>query len=146
MATEQDIVNSLGFLTGRVHNQIKKRVQRYLDQAGIPLKMENYPAMRLLLQEDNLPQQAIADRIGFDRHRTSRMLDDLEQAGLLTRTSHTDNRREKLIALTELGRASSAAVQQAVSRATGDAFGSLSAGESLAIARALQIMSQNLDS
>lgn len=144
MDRDADLLNSLGFLTGRVHALIKKRIQSYLDEEGIPLKMENYPAMNLLLKEQDVSQQDIADRIGFDRHRTSRMLDDLEQVGLIRRTNHPDNRREKRIVLTDLGRQSLETIQQAVAKATSNAVEGLPAEQSQTVVQALQIMVQNL--
>ena len=142
--TNADVLNLLGFLTGRVHTLIRRRVQFYLDQAGVPLKMENYPTMHRLMQADRISQQDIADQTGFDRHRISRMLDELEQAGLISRENHPDNRREKLIVLTELGQQSVAAIGQAVTQATHDALGAMSPERSLAIVDALQTMTKNL--
>lgn len=146
MSTDNDDrLNSLGFLTGRLHALIKKRVQLYLDQASVPLKMENYPAMQLLMREENVTQQAIADQIGYDRHRTSRMLDDLEQAGLISRINPPDNRREKHVVLTDLGRQSLETIRQAVTGATNDAIGNLPVALSRAVIQALQTMSRNLN-
>lgn len=144
MPSDSDLLNSMGFLTGRTHALIKKRIQRYLDQEGIPLKMENFPAMNLLLKEKDVSQQDIANRIGFDRHRTSRMLDELEQAGLICRMNHPDNRREKRIVLTELGCQSLETIQQAVTKATNDATNGLPVGQSLVVVGALQRMINNL--
>ena len=144
MPTDDDLLNSLGFLTGKVHSLIKKQVQFYLDEKGASLKMENYPAIRLLLHQDGLTQQSIADQIGFDRHRTSRMLDELETTGLISRTPHPDNRREKLIRLTENGQKARNVIDEAISTATQDALQSLTQLQSLELMKTLQIILQNL--
>lgn len=106
--------------------------------------MENFPAMNLLLKHKDVSQQDIADRIGFDRHRTSRMLDDLEQAGLVCRMNHPDNRREKRIVLTDLGRQSLATIEEAVTKATNDALNGLADEQRAHVVRALQAMIKNL--
>jgi DNA-binding MarR family transcriptional regulator len=140
------MINSLGFLSGKVHSLLKKRIQQYLDESGVPLKMENYPAFRLLMHNAGISQQTIANQIGFDRHRTSRMLDELEQAGLIARNPHPDNSREKLITLTMIGQQMQTLIEEAVVRATQDAVGSQSPDEAELVAQMLRQMVQNLSS
>jgi DNA-binding MarR family transcriptional regulator len=61
---------------------------------------------RLAAQPQTL--RALAERLGADPPYATLIVDDLEKRGLAQRTPHPDDRRSKLVALTEAGRAAAA--------------------------------------
>jgi DNA-binding MarR family transcriptional regulator len=73
--------------------------------AGHELTTEGWSLLSLLAENDELSQLEIGERVGKDRHHTSRLIDALEQQGLVVRRSTTDDRRVKLISVTDKGRA-----------------------------------------
>ncbi|KAA0109785.1 MarR family winged helix-turn-helix transcriptional regulator [Mycolicibacterium sp. P1-5] len=61
-------------------------------------------------------QAALAAAIGADKTRIIRDLDELQKHGLIERTPDPDDRRVRLLAITEAGRAVKNAVQQEIQR------------------------------
>ena len=54
--------------------------------------------------EDPLPTGELAERLGLDSSNITGVVDRLESLGLVTRTSQPEDRRVKLLTLTEAGR------------------------------------------
>jgi DNA-binding MarR family transcriptional regulator len=96
----KDNFTSIGYLSGKMHGLIKARVQQYLDEAGIDLKMELYPILNTLWKQDGITQQSLCDQLGYDRHKMSRLLDVLQESGWIQREDHPNSRRENMIILT----------------------------------------------
>ncbi|KUL30800.1 MarR family winged helix-turn-helix transcriptional regulator [Actinoplanes awajinensis] len=84
-----------------------------------------------------LPISAIADRIGVDRPRASRLTTALLTDGLITREPQPGNARYILIQLTAAGRAVVAAAQENRRRGVAEALTGFSAEESRALATLL---------
>ncbi len=57
-----------------------------------------------LLIEDELSQAELGQRVGEAQYRTSRLIDGLEERGLVERRKDPDSRRAHRIALTKKGR------------------------------------------
>jgi len=119
-------LRSIGYLTGKAHGLIKSRAQAYLEQNNVPLRMELFPIVNTLWKADNISQQAVAETLGYDRHRISRMIDELEKLGWVERRPHPDNRRENLVALTPMAKEQEQAINQALGSAVGDALKGIS--------------------
>jgi DNA-binding MarR family transcriptional regulator len=66
--------------------------------------------------EQPLPTGALADRLGLDPSNLTSVVDRLEARGLVTRRAHRDDRRVKVLTLTESGRALRAALDDRVFR------------------------------
>ena len=102
---ENNKLNSLGYLTGKVHALLKQRLNDNLFDKEIPLKAIHYPVISRLWETDDVSQQTIAEWMNFDRHRTSRLIDELEAGNLVERHASDTNKREKRIRLTKYGKA-----------------------------------------
>ncbi len=137
-------LKSIGYLTGKAHGLIKSKAQFYLEQNAVPLKMELFPIISTLWKEDNISQHAIAEILGYDRHRISRMIDELEKLGWLKRHPHPDNRRENLVALTKMAREKELAIDQALGSAVDDALKGMTGNERKQLVEALIKVIQNL--
>ena len=118
----KETITSIGYLSGKMHSLIKARVQHYLDEAGIDLKMDLYPILNTLWQQDGLTQQSICDHLGYDRHKMSRLLDVLEESGFIQREDHPNSRREKMITLTPFSHSKKPEILQCVNAAITDAL------------------------
>jgi DNA-binding MarR family transcriptional regulator len=72
-------------------------------------------------------QLEVARRLGVDRSVMVGLLDNLEQAGLVTRTPNPTDRRERAIAVTPSGNKRLTAIQAQLARATQHVLSPLSA-------------------
>jgi DNA-binding MarR family transcriptional regulator len=91
------------------------RVSRRLIAAERPLlathdlSMWGYIVLSQLAREPAPTQLALAAAIGHDKTRLIGLLDELERAGLLTRAPDPNDRRARIVHLTEHGRTTHAA-------------------------------------
>jgi DNA-binding MarR family transcriptional regulator len=95
---------------------------RDLVAAELPILERNGLSMwgyTVLTELDNSPvrtQAALAAAIGADKTRIIAVLDDLQQQGYIDRRPDPDDRRARLLALSERGRTVKRRVQQAIQR------------------------------
>jgi DNA-binding MarR family transcriptional regulator len=82
-------------------------------------------------------QAALAAAIGADKTRIIRDLDQLQERGLIERMPDPDDRRVRLLAITDAGRALKNAVQAEIQRGEERWLGELSADERRAFLRVL---------
>jgi DNA-binding MarR family transcriptional regulator len=102
---EQYIRNqSLGHLSFTLHESVKNNLQSFLQENNITLKKEFFPVLLKLYEQEGVAQQTIADWVMYDRHRVSRMLDEMEKEGLILRKPDPNSRRTNLIYLTEFSK------------------------------------------
>ncbi len=120
---------SLGYLSGTIHNAIKNQLQINLNEAGINLKVELFPIINRLFEEDQVPQQTIADWFSQDRHRMSRTLDELESLGFIERKNDPNSRRTNLIVLTGYTKENKVNIQNAILKVFDKAYSGFSESE-----------------
>ncbi|SHO66683.1 MarR family transcriptional regulator, transcriptional regulator for hemolysin [Pseudoxanthobacter soli DSM 19599] len=73
------------------------------------------PLMMLARYGDGIPQKDLADLVGVEGPTIVRVVDGLEQEGLIRRDADAADRRVKLIRLTDAGRAVAAEAETAAS-------------------------------
>ncbi len=83
-----------------------------------------------------LPVKALQERLGVRKQSLQRVLNELEAAGLLVRAPGLRDRRERLLALTELGREAERAASAALRERLGQVF-RLAGADAVAGARAV---------
>ncbi len=105
---------SLGHLSSKVHGAIKNALQEKLLEANINLKVDLFPIINRLFEEDQVPQQTIANWFTCDRHRMSRTLDELENTGFIERKNDPNSRRTNLICLTEYTKNNQQIIENAI--------------------------------
>lgn len=93
---------SLGFIVNRTSQAIKKEFSRRLRTYG--LTPEQWSALNRLGEQDGLSQKDLAERTYKDSPTTARIIDKLENKGLLRRSDDPEDRRVFLICLTESGK------------------------------------------
>ena len=96
-----DKSTSIGMLTGSIFNLLKKELQQQFHTRELPLKVELFPIINRLFLQDAVSQQTIAEWFGYDRPKTSRVLDELENAGFVCRKDDPESRRIKRICLSD---------------------------------------------
>jgi DNA-binding MarR family transcriptional regulator len=85
-----------------------------LDKHG--LSMWAYTVLVALERSPVRSQAALAEAIGADKSRIISTLDDLQRRGYIERRPSPDDRRVRLLAITEAGRAVKNAAQAAIQR------------------------------
>lgn len=98
---ENDVLFLLLDQAGRA---IIRRMQARLVNSGHDVTVEQWMILLLLWLQDGVSQQYIADFIGKDKGTISPQIDGLERRGLVTRRTGEQDRRQKLIFLTPVGR------------------------------------------
>lgn len=88
-------------------------------------------------------QAALAEAIGADKTRIIRDLDELQQAGLIERMPDPDDRRARLLAITDAGRAVKNAVQAEIQGGEERWLGGLNADERRTFLRVLDRFAAN---
>ena len=83
-----------------------------------------------------LPVKALQERLGVRKQSLQRVLNELEAAGLLVRAPGLRDRRERLLALTDLGREAERAASAALRERLGQVF-RLAGADAVAGARAV---------
>jgi DNA-binding MarR family transcriptional regulator len=110
--------------------------QPVLDAHG--LSMWGYVVLLTLDRSSVRTQAALADAIGADKTRIIRTLDDLQQQGFIEREADPDDRRVRLLAITEAGRTVKDAVQREIQRGEERWLGELTADDRKVFLRVLQ--------
>src|SRR4051794_30296908 len=88
--------------------------QPILDAHGVT--MWGYVVLLALDRASMRTQAALAEAIGADKTRIIRTLDELQEAGHIERRPDPDDRRVRLLAITDSGRAVKDAVQAEIQR------------------------------
>jgi DNA-binding MarR family transcriptional regulator len=86
-------------------------------------------------------QSALAEAIGADKTRIIAVLDELQRSGLIERVADPEDRRARLLAITEEGRIVKDALQAEIQRGEERWLGTMSAADRAAFLRILQSLS-----
>lgn len=97
--TEGLLVTTVGKLRNKLHRLLK---QRYAE-ADFGVTVEEAILLYMLQARTNQILQNIAIATGKNKSVIMRMIDSLQEKGLVTRTVNPQDRRENLLAITEAG-------------------------------------------
>jgi DNA-binding MarR family transcriptional regulator len=106
------------------------------------LSMWGYSVLLALDRSAMRTQAALAEAIGADKTRIIPTLDELQQKGYIERRPDPDDRRVRLLAITESGRAVKDAAQAAIQRGEERWLGTLSAEDRIVFLRVLRRFTQ----
>jgi DNA-binding MarR family transcriptional regulator len=105
--------------------------------AAHEVTMWGYVVLLALDRSSMRTQAALAAAIGADKTRIIRDLDELQQRGLIERRPDPDDRRVRLLAITDAGRTVKNAVQEEIQRGEERWLGDLSTAERRTFLRVL---------
>ncbi|MFD5259000.1 MarR family winged helix-turn-helix transcriptional regulator [Streptomyces bobili] len=86
----------LGLRSGRLFNA-------FLQKSG--LRLRHYAVLRFLATSQGALQRELSSRLGYDPSAIVGLVDDLEKLGFAERRPAPDDRRSRIVVLTEDGRA-----------------------------------------
>jgi DNA-binding MarR family transcriptional regulator len=102
------------------------------------LSMWGYIVLSALDRTPIRTQAALAEAIGADKTRIIPTLDELQQHGYIERIPDPDDRRARLLAITEAGRSTKNAAQHDIQRGEERWLGQLTASDREVFLRALR--------
>ena len=136
---------SIGHLSSKVHGSVKAAFQKQLIEDKINLKVELFPIINRLFEEDQVPQQTIANWFSCDRHRMSRNLDELENANFIERKNDPSSRRTNLICLSEYAKSNKITIQNAILKVFDKAYQGFTETEIQTTITSLERIIKNLE-
>jgi DNA-binding MarR family transcriptional regulator len=100
-----DTKTTVGHLFGKASRELAKQLQRRFNKAGHAVTAEQWVPLMILWRRDGLSQQEIADATDKDKTTITRLVNVMEKRDLVVRVPDKKDRRQKLIYLTNKGRA-----------------------------------------
>ena len=88
---------------GKLRGQLFRLQRHRYDKAVVRLTVEEAILLNMVNERTNQISQNLAQVTGKNKSVVMRMLDSLENKGLLVRSQNPDDRRENLLTLTEQG-------------------------------------------
>ena len=91
------------FITGMASTAIARRLQKKFNTAGLSLTIEQWSVLYHLWKKDGISQQDLCKASFRDKPSITRLVDNLERAGLVRRVASNNDRRINMIFLTKEG-------------------------------------------
>lgn len=98
MEEMDDLDSNLGFLLHEVARLMRKRFEQNARDLG--LTRSQGQVLVTLANNEGIPQGALAEKLGVEPITLTRILDRLEEAGLIERLHYRKDRRVRLLRLT----------------------------------------------
>jgi DNA-binding MarR family transcriptional regulator len=88
-------------INGMATTAVARRLQKNFRTAGLDITIEQWSLLYHLWKEDGLSQQELGARTFRDKASTTRLIDNLEKLGLVTRVASSTDRRINRVFLME---------------------------------------------
>ncbi|MGD6749728.1 MarR family winged helix-turn-helix transcriptional regulator [Streptomyces sp. BH105] len=116
-----------GYLLYRLGLRSGQLFNAFLQESA--LRLRHYAVLRFLATSEGVLQRELSSRLGYDPSAIVGLIDDLEKLGFAERRPAPDDRRSRVVVLTEDGRTFLRDTDQAGRRVTDELLSPLSAGE-----------------
>ena len=93
--------DSLGYMTITAHRLLSSTLRRKFKEAAIDLNPEQWGVLVLLWGRGSATQDELATAACIDKSSMSRLLSDMDSAGLIVRTPDPENERKKNVYATQ---------------------------------------------
>ncbi|MDQ0108454.1 DNA-binding MarR family transcriptional regulator [Chitinophaga terrae (ex Kim and Jung 2007)] len=100
-----DLARELGRAISEMRTFMRQNLQVKIREQNVDISFELLEILGILFRKDGVNQQEIADVIVKDKSSMTYLIDNLEKRGMVERREDQNDRRSKLIYLTEKGRA-----------------------------------------
>lgn len=139
------IEGSPGFLLNQACSQIKLGLLHAFKKNGFNITHEHWSVLRILWDEERLPQSSIAEKTKKDRPNITRIIDVLEKNGYVKRTNDPDDRRMHNVTLTDKGKSSEDILTPLALQFLEDAFAGVTREEYNCFTNVLDKIIQNMN-
>ncbi|MFH9089251.1 MarR family winged helix-turn-helix transcriptional regulator [Streptomyces sp. NPDC017673] len=116
-----------GYLLYRLGLRSGQLFNAFLQESG--LRLRHYALLRFLATSEGALQRELSTSLGYDPSAIVGLVDDLERLGFAERRPSPDDRRSRIVVLTEAGRGFLRDTDEAGSRVTGELLRPLGAEE-----------------
>jgi DNA-binding MarR family transcriptional regulator len=130
--------NSFGFLVTDLSRLIRAELDRRITQAGLGLTPGEGRTLAHAARAGLVRQNVLAERMGVEAMTVSTYIDRLETKGLVERMPDPDDRRAKLVRLTEAASDALGSVNAAAASIRADASASMDATDWSTLLRLLK--------
>jgi len=100
-----DLNNAVAYIILRVSRLLRLHLNRTLTELGVDISPEQWFILFKLHNQTPLPQVALADPVINDEPNIARLVRALEKEGYVKRVADENDRRQRLVSLTEDGQA-----------------------------------------
>ncbi|MEW2352401.1 MarR family transcriptional regulator [Spirillospora sp. NPDC029432] len=130
----------LGMLLAEAHNRSRERMNEALRPLGINVR--GFAVLLALPLYGPVSQRELIGRIGIDKSTMFRLIDELEEGGLVARERAPRDRRAYSIVLTDRGEETLAEARRTAERVDGQVFGRLTAADRRTLAGLLRRLAE----
>jgi DNA-binding MarR family transcriptional regulator len=114
------------FQTYRINRAIVRKGNKHLQDANLPLQLEQFPILMTIHTCEGLSQQEIADLTRRDKSSIQRTLTALHKKGLIKIMQDENDKRRNLVFITDEGRETGERIKGLMKKAEQEAFSILS--------------------
>ncbi|MDD3273930.1 MAG: MarR family transcriptional regulator [Bacteroidales bacterium] len=136
----------VGVYLNLVHCKFKQFMNSIFAEHGFNLTAEQFLVMDTLWDEGTMSQQEIADIILKDKNSVTKLIDALERKGLVVRVVGENDRRQKMIHLTEKAIEVKEAITKIALDSTDSIIKDIPREELINFVKVLNKMADNIDS
>ena len=136
--------NSFGFLVTDLSRLVRSEMDRRISDAGLGVTPGEARTLAHAARAGMVRQNVLAERIGIEAMTLSTYLDRLQAKGLVERVPDPDDRRAKLVRLTEAASDVLGAVSVAGASIRADAAASMDAADWAVLLRLLRLARDSL--
>ena len=138
-------IKALGEAVSNLRDGMRHFVQRRLREQHIDLTFEMLQVINTLAEKGEINQQEIANLLNKDKTSITYLLDNLSKRGLVVRIEDPNDRRNKIIHMTEAGREITDLLAPIVEELHKKASSGLSTDYLKNLTRSLQVIKGNLE-
>jgi DNA-binding MarR family transcriptional regulator len=132
------------FVTGVASTAIARRLQKKFNNAGLNLTIEQWSVLYHLWKKDGISQQDLCNASFRDKPSITRLVDNLEKAGLVKRVAAEKDRRINLVYLTKQGQQLEERTMQLADETINEALKSVPADKVELCKQVLHVVYDNL--
>lgn len=125
--TRLTLDSDAGFLLARAGGKAIRAVNRALEPFG--LRTRHFSVLMAAAERGGLSQRELGDLLGIDPSAVVALVDDLQRAGYVRRDPHPEDRRTRLVVLTEAGARAFDQAGELAAKVEDETFGPLDAAE-----------------
>ena len=130
-----------GYLLYRLGLRSGQLFNTFLQESG--LRLRHYALLRFLATSEGALQRELSTRLGYDPSAIVGLVDDLEKLGFAERRPSPDDRRSRIVVLTQDGRGFLRDTDEAGLRVTNELLGPLDAAQREALHTLLQQVAED---